>query len=222
MLPKKGRRLPPWTGALAGRKAYALTIAGLLRKELGESHRAIKQLMRTTDASERTVKHWFSGQHGPNSLYLLRLVMSSPAIGAFVLDLMEGAAANPPTHPIDQPLLSETRRSFVADGTFGGVRADGAWKNVPNNVPNNVPKNVPKNVPEDSRINVSDLTELSERQKWFLTQISDGARVGAKEIALAWRVTVKTARRDIGALQNAQLIEYVGSRRKGLYTLRLK
>lgn len=218
MLPKKGRRLPPWTGVLAGRQAYALTIAGLLRKEHGESHRAIKQLMRKTDASERTVKHWFSGQHGPNSLYLLRLVMSSPAIGAFVLELMEGSAAKQPTHPIDQPLPSEIRRSYVAERTFGGVRADGAWKNVPNNVPNNVPKNVPK----DTGTNVSDLTELSERQKWFLAQVRDGARVGAKEIALAWGITVKTARRDISALQHAQLIKYVGSRRKGLYTLRLR
>lgn len=218
MLPKMGRKLPPWSGALAGRKAYALTIAGLLRKEHGESHRAIKQLMRKTDASERTVKHWFSGQHGPNSLYLMRLVISSPIIGAFVLDLMEEAAAKQSTHPLDQPLLSEIRRVYAADGTFEGSRTTGASKNVPNNVPNNVPINVPKK----TLINVSDLTEFSERQKWFLTQIRDGARVGAKEIALAWGVTAKTARRDISALKHAKLIEFVGARRKGLYALRLE
>lgn len=49
--------------------------------------------MRQTDASERTVKHWLSGQHGPDTLYFLRLVVSSPVIRAFVLGLMEGPAS---------------------------------------------------------------------------------------------------------------------------------
>ncbi len=62
MLPKTGRKLPLWTGVLGGREVYARTIAELLRKEHGDSRRAIKQLMRQTDASERTVKHWLSGQ----------------------------------------------------------------------------------------------------------------------------------------------------------------
>ena len=84
MLPKKGRKLPLWTGVLAGRQIYAQTIAELLRKEHGDSHRAIKQLMRQTEASERTVKHWLSGQHGPDTVYFLRLVVSSPVIRAFV------------------------------------------------------------------------------------------------------------------------------------------
>ncbi len=33
MLPKKGRKLPAWEGALASRQAFAETIANLLRKE---------------------------------------------------------------------------------------------------------------------------------------------------------------------------------------------
>ena len=40
---------------------------------------------------------------------------------------------------------------------------------------------------------------------------------GAKEIVAEWEVSLKTARRDISALQKAQLLEYVGSRRKGRY-----
>ena len=45
MLPKKGRKLPAWEGALASRQAYAEVIANLLRKEHGDTHRAVKQLM---------------------------------------------------------------------------------------------------------------------------------------------------------------------------------
>lgn len=64
MLPKKGRKLPVWEGVLSDRETYAETIAELLRKEHGDSHRATKQLMRQTDASARTVKHWLSGLSG--------------------------------------------------------------------------------------------------------------------------------------------------------------
>ncbi|WP_337138234.1 hypothetical protein [Sphingomonas aquatica] len=45
MLPKKGRKLPAWEGALASRQAYAEVIANLLRKEHGDTHRAVKQLV---------------------------------------------------------------------------------------------------------------------------------------------------------------------------------
>ena len=88
MLPKKGRKLPVWAGVLSGREVYAKTVAELLRKEYGESHRAIKQLMRQTHASERAVKHWLSGQHGPDTVFFLRLMVSSPVIRAFVLGLI--------------------------------------------------------------------------------------------------------------------------------------
>lgn len=46
MLPEKGRKLPILKGDLGGRAIFASTIADLLRKEHGDSHRAIKQLMR--------------------------------------------------------------------------------------------------------------------------------------------------------------------------------
>ncbi len=111
MLPKKGRKLPLWKGVLEGREIYARTIAELLRKEHGDSHRAIKQLMRQTDASERTVKHWLSGQHGPDTVYFLRLVVSSPVIRAFFLGLIESPATTPPNDPVDRawPPVRDTR-----------------------------------------------------------------------------------------------------------------
>ena len=56
MLPKKGRKLPAWEGALASRQAFAETIANLLRKEHGDTHRAVKQLMRLTNACQTAFK----------------------------------------------------------------------------------------------------------------------------------------------------------------------
>lgn len=205
MLPKKGRRLPLWTGVLGGREAYAKTIAGLLRKEHGDSHRAIKQLMRQTDASERTVKHWLSAQHGPDTVYFLRLVVSSPVIRAFVLGLIESPAENPLTAPVDRLSLATTREAYAAGEAAGFGSATVARKNDP------------ERVLERDPINVPDPIELSDRQRWFLARVAEGSRCGAREIVAVWQVSLKTARRDIGALQKAQLLEYVGSRRKGRY-----
>ncbi len=205
MLPKTGRRRPQWTGVLNGREIYARTIAELLRKEHGDSHRAIKQLMRQTDASERTVKHWLSAQHGPDTVYFLRLVFTSPVIRAFVLGLIEGPTASPLRNPVDRFSLAATREAYVAGEANGGRPATDARKNDPERVPKRDPINVP------------DPIELSERQRWFLIRVAEGGRCGAKEIVAVWGVSLKTARRDIHGLQRAELLEYVGSRRKGRY-----
>jgi hypothetical protein len=55
-----------WKGVLAGHRSYADTMSDLLRKEHGDSHRAVKQLMRLTGASERTVKHRLAGHVSKN------------------------------------------------------------------------------------------------------------------------------------------------------------
>jgi len=204
MLPKKGRKLPLWTGVLGGHEAYARTIAELLRKEHGDSHRAVKQLMQQTAASERTVKHWLAAQHGPDTVYFLRLLVSSSVIRAFVLGLMEGPAANAQAHRIDRFSLSATREAYAAGEAVGGGPATSGRKNDPERVPKHDPLNVP------------DPVELNERQRWFLDRVVEG-RCGANEISAVWGVSLKTARRDIAALQKVRLIEYVGSRRKGRY-----
>lgn len=204
MLPKKGRKLPLWTGVLDRREIYAQTIADLLRKEHGDSHRAVKQLMRQTDASERTVKHWLSAQHGPDTVYFLRLVVSSPVIKAFILGLLEGPAAIPLTGPVDRISLVRAREAYTAGEIAGGRLATGRQKNDP------------KPVPECDPINVPDWAELNERQHWFLDRVAQG-RCNAKALSAAWEVSLKTARRDIAALKDAGLVCYVGSRRKGKY-----
>ncbi|WP_225156318.1 MULTISPECIES: hypothetical protein [unclassified Bradyrhizobium] len=161
--------------------------------------------MHQTDASERSVKHWLSAQHGPDTVYFLRLVVSSPIIRAFVLGLIESPAARPPSDPVDRFSLATARKAYVAGEAAGRKPLAIAQKDDPERVPKRVPINVP------------DQIELSERQRWFLARLAEGGRCGAKEIVAEWEVCLKTARRDIGALQKAQVLEYVGSRRKGRY-----
>ena len=74
----------------------------------------------------------------------------------------------------------------------------------------NVPVNVPINVP------------VNDRQRWFLVQLSQGMSVKAKEVAVHFGVTEKTARRDIADLKAGNVIEFLGSPKKGFYRIKGK
>jgi hypothetical protein len=77
MLPKTGKFLPKGEGRAASGSAYAAVVALALRDELGDSHRAVKIVMRWTGASECTVKNWFAGTRGPRGEHLVSLVRHS-------------------------------------------------------------------------------------------------------------------------------------------------
>jgi len=77
MLPKTGRFLPG--GGMPPERRYAAAIAVALSAELGDTHRAVKTVMRWTGASERTVKNWFAGTTGPNGEHLIEVVRHSDA-----------------------------------------------------------------------------------------------------------------------------------------------
>lgn len=203
MLPKKGRKLPAWEGALSGREAYADVIAGLLRKEHGDSHRAVKQLMRQTDASERTVKHWLAAQHGPDTVFFLRLIATSAVMRAFVLGVIESPI-------VGRQSFSPGWRAY--DEPMGDARSvRGTGRILPENDPINDPDRGPGNDPMTDALN--------ERQRWFLDRVGKGFRSGARDISVRWEVSPKTARRDIAGLRSVGLLQFVGARRNGRYQL---
>ncbi len=205
MLPKKGSKLPNWPGFLGDREVLAFTVANLLKKEHGDSHRAIKELMRQTGASERTVKHWLSGQHAPEAMFFLRLVVSSPVMRAFVLGIIEGPASEQSSAANDRLLRTATKEAYAA-----GEAAITTLASI-------IGRNDPDRVPESDLNDDPEPPSFNQRQQWFVEQIKAGKRLGAKEIVLTWHVSLKTARRDISALLRSRLLEYVGSRRKGRY-----
>jgi hypothetical protein len=186
---------------MAGREAYAETIAELLKREHGGTHRAVKQVMRLTDASERTVKHWLAAQHGPDTVFFLRLLTNSPVIRAFVIGLIESSQAAVQDQQV-KDRQSGDRSSKTPD-------AQPSTRDLPRNDPINDPKTDPINDP------ITD--ELNERQHWFLARVGAGERCRAEDICAYWKVSPKTARRDIAALRSAGLVMYTGARRNGRY-----
>ena len=87
MLPKKGKILPRGEDRPDSELRYAQAVAAALRKDLGDTHRAIKSAMRWTGASERAVKNWFAGTSGPSGEHLVALIRHSDAVLEAVLHL---------------------------------------------------------------------------------------------------------------------------------------
>ena len=79
MFPKKGNVFPSRSADRISGKRYAAAMAAALRAELGETHQAIKIVMRWTGANERTGKNWFSANSGPSGEHLLAIVRHSDA-----------------------------------------------------------------------------------------------------------------------------------------------
>ena len=80
MLPKKGKKLHRGGSGGGYELDFGRLIAAALRTELGSNHQTIKTVMRWTGASERTVKHWFAGTHGPRGEHLVALTRHSDEV----------------------------------------------------------------------------------------------------------------------------------------------
>lgn len=85
MFPKTGKKLhrglrkPPANGE------FENAIAMALKSELGSTHQAVKTVMSWTGASERTVKHWLAGTHGPSGPHLIALARHSDGVMMYFL-----------------------------------------------------------------------------------------------------------------------------------------
>lgn len=87
MLPKKGKSFPRNGSKIAERPRLAIEISKVLRAELGGTHQTVKTIMSWTCASERTIKNWLDGSHGPSGEHLIGLIRHSDAVCLLVLRL---------------------------------------------------------------------------------------------------------------------------------------
>jgi pyocin large subunit-like protein len=77
MFPKKGKFFPESARNAGKGLNYASAVAAGLRRELGDTHQAVKTVMKWTGANERTVKNWLAGRYGPNGEHLICLFRHS-------------------------------------------------------------------------------------------------------------------------------------------------
>lgn len=222
MFPKKGNFFPGENDRENDSRTYAAMIATALRTELGNSHRATKTVMRWTGASERTAKHWLAGHHGPGGAYLVVLMRESEAVFEAVLTAADRPDAVVATRVlaargmmVEVMELVERGGFMPSDGSSTGTeKPDGPTgrglddsKNDRNNDRNRGPAGLP---PEDG---------LSPRQRWYLEALATGKDIRADDLRRRWGVSEATARRDVAALKERGMIEFVGPPRTGRYRL---
>ena len=87
MLPKKGKSFPRKGPHGPERQQLAIEISKALRAELGGTHRTVKTIMRWTSASERAIKNWVDGSHGPSGEHLIEVIRHSDAVYSLILQL---------------------------------------------------------------------------------------------------------------------------------------
>lgn len=204
MLPKKGKMLHLWVGLAKSPKDYAELIADALKEEHGDTHRSVKTIMGWTNASERSVKNWLSGESGPSGYFLMRLFAKSAAVQALVLELITDASAQPPTPQV------ATRIDLGTDDRPGTEVETGAdYGDIIGDIYGDI----------DVTINCAEFSGLNPRQEWFLERVARNEKCTAEDIANHWQVTLRTAKRDIGVLRDNGRIIFVGSRRLGRYVM---
>lgn len=221
MLPKTGKVFPGGNDRENGGENYAALIAGALRRELGDTHRASKTLMRWTGAAERTVKHWLAGFHGPGGDYLLVLMRESDAVLEAVLTAAGRRDAIVSAHVLEAHgtiaqvigMVDEERGNRARGADADAGRHDGGAVEGTDD---------PENDPINGPVNSAPSDGLGVRQRWFIEAISSGYEVGAAALQRRWNVSEKTAKRDLADLKVRGLIEFVGAPRTGRYRLRRK
>ena len=70
-----------------GAGEIARAISDALHQEFGDSHAAIKLIVRATGANERAARNWFDGKNAPSGEFLIALCRSSDQVLEAVLVL---------------------------------------------------------------------------------------------------------------------------------------
>jgi len=76
------------------------------------------------------------------------------------------------------------------------------------------------NVGVNVGVTVAPGVPMNDRQRWFVERLAKGNHVRADDIARQFGRTVRTAERDIAALERAGAIEFVGAPKTGYYRVK--
>jgi hypothetical protein len=219
MFPKKGKVFPGGNDRENDKRKYAEMIAVALRAELGATHRATKTVMRWTGASERTVKNWLSGLHGPGGEHLIVLMRESETMLETVLAAADRRDAIVAARMLAAHGTMVEAMALVEQERTDLKRADALGVGRPGGEVARAPDDPENDRVIDPVVNPTSGDGLNPRQHWYLEALASGQDVRVSNLQRRWGVSEKTARRDVAALKARGMIEFVGSFRTGRYRL---
>ena len=168
-------------------------ITKILRKKFRNNSSAVKVICRDTGAALRAARNWYDGENSPSLLHFVLLARNYPELVALFLDLCQ-------------------RRSEKSPASGTEQQPEGTQEPVISKL--RLSKMATGNVGNQDGIGA-----CNSRQLWFMLRLQEGATATAEALADCWRVSVRTAERDITALRQHGLITYHGSKRAGCYRL---
>lgn len=221
MVPIKGNNFTDRGDRIVDRRRIAELIAEALRAELGGTHQAAKILMRWTNASERTVKHWLAGRHCPDGGHLIVLMKESDLVLEAVLMAADRQDALLGSRVLHAYSVVTELLTFVEQGREGSSRR-GAQQVRPTGVSRSPTES---DRDGDREAHFGRLSQspgggrIDDRQAWYLAELASGRNVRAADLQRRWGVSEKTARRDLARLKVLGRVTYRGSPRRGKYFL---
>lgn len=176
----------------------AQIVSAALHEDFGETSSWIKQIGRLTGANPRAIKNWSEARNAPSSGHLLLLARSSPTLLRFILEQIGG---------------EDLRDAFLL--LKGRIKIDDAKQKL--NESSEIYSD--KLVTIKVSINPEETDNMNERQLWFLGAVQYGHKPKAEDIAKTWRVTPRTAKRDLAGLLEKGLIIFTGAKKTGWYEI---
>lgn len=174
-----------------------------LRREHHGTSSLAKQVGRTTGISAATVHHWMRHSYLPRTADLLTLMAHYPEVLRIILitiglpELWDGADHENLCHRLRQRRESGSRPQLPRGDIPAATNVTPGTKDL---APN---------------------PAWNRRQAWFMQQVTVRHRCTSKDIEQHWRVTRRTAKRDIAALVAAGAIRFIRSGKSGYYMAEL-
>lgn len=192
MSPSKTGRLLTRRKAADEVRRIASTVSDALREDFGDSPSAIKRIGGITGASLNTIANWYRARNMPSSNHLLVLARSSPSILVFVV------------------------REIGGDDLVDAFEVF-SWRRASPAVSSTSPVTPSSNTSSDGTLNGT--IRPNRRQTWFVGELRKGRPCDASDIVTHWKVSLRTARRDLAELLHHRRIQYIGAKRNGAYRI---
>lgn len=195
--PKKDRVFPVKSIRMTEAELAQL-VASALRHDYGDLPSAVKQIGLQTGANLRAIRNWYEGRHAPSSMHLLRLAKSSPQILQLVLQQIGGEEL------ADAFSILAVRHESKEKGAAAAKSEETYGE---------------KNCTTNNALSPELSEQLNKRQIWFIEQLQASRAVKTSDICLRWRVSIRTAKADLGTLRESGIVYFQGPKKTGRYVL---
>ncbi len=165
---------------LSADKEMAKIVASALREDFGKANSAVKTIAQITQANVDTVTNWYQAKNLPSSRYLLVLARSSPSVLRLILIYVGGEEL----WDVFQLSTRETRPARM--GTEDVTRGEHPSTDVSENV------------------SKRKLVGVLARREWLAEQLRTSPAMRAEDVAAYWKISVRTAFRDLERYRSSQ------------------